>query len=320
MPRLSVLLPVRNARPWLDASLRSLHRQEFRDFEIVAVDDGSTDGSADRLDRHAEREPRLRVIRAVRAGLPRTLQTALAAAHGPLVARHDADDLSHRERFARQVEHLARARDVDVLGTRVRLFADAGARVGAGMRRWGAWHDALLDHEAIRREALIDSPLAHGTAMIRREALERVGGWHEQGWAEDLDLWLRLLESGARFAKLPRRLYGWRQHAGSSTRTDPRYATERFTSLKCAALARGLLAGGRRATLVGTGASLARWRDALGVRVAQTVEAPRPDAGTLLALRPPVVLVFVAASARARWRAGLARSGFSEMTDFVFVA
>lgn len=320
MLRLSVLLPVRNARPWLDASIASLSRQTFRDFEIVAVDDASTDGSLERLRELATREPRLRVIAGERAGLPRTLQTALAAARAPLLARHDADDLSHRERFALQIAHLGRHADVDVLGSRVRLFAHRDTPVGAGMRRWAAWHDSLLDHDSMHREALIDSPLAHGTAVIRRAALDRIGGWREEGWAEDLDLWLRLFESGARFAKLPRRLYAWRQHPGSSTRTDPRYATERFTALKSAALARGLLAGGRRASLVGTGASLERWRQALGSRVTRAHAAGRPAADVMLALRPPIVLVFVSAEARARWRRALAASGFSEMTDFVFVA
>ena len=66
------------------------------------------------------------------------------------------------------------------------------------MRRWAKWHNALLTHEAMASEVLIDSPLAHGTAMIRREWLERVGGWHERGWPEDLDLWVRLVRAGAR--------------------------------------------------------------------------------------------------------------------------
>lgn len=320
MPRLSVLLPVRNARPWLDASLASLGRQTFRDFEIVAVDDGSTDGSGERLEWHAAREPRLRVLRTAHAGLPRALQRALEASRAPLIARHDADDLSHRERFARQVAHLAHERQVDVTGTRVRLFADRGAHVGQGMRRWARWHNRLLDHEAIRRELLIDSPLAHGTAVLRREALERAGGWRESGWAEDLDLWIRLAETGARFEKLPAALYGWRQHPGSSTHTDPRYAVARFTALKCAALERGLLARGQRATLVGTGTSLERWRDALGARVAHVVAARRPAPELVRHLAPPVVLVFVAAPARDRWRPALAGAGLREMSDFVFVA
>src|SRR5689334_21409809 len=134
------------------------------------------------------------------------------------------------------------------------------------MRRWIAWHNALLDHESMRRELLIDSPLAHGTALLRRSVLERAGGWHERGWAEDLDLWVRLFDAGARFAKLPHVLYGWRQHPDSSTRTDDRYSHARFLSLKLAALRAGFLHGRARATLGGVGQSLERWREALAKR------------------------------------------------------
>src|SRR5689334_24261365 len=98
MPALSVLLPVRDAGPYLTASLASLWRQSFRDFEVVAVDDGSRDGSGERLERAARREPRLRVIRQDARGLPAALNRALAAARAPLLARHDADDLSHGDR------------------------------------------------------------------------------------------------------------------------------------------------------------------------------------------------------------------------------
>src|SRR5512138_1334376 len=131
MPELSVLLPVRDAAPWLPATLASLARQTFRDFEIVAGDGGSRDRSLELLERAAEREPRLRVIATPARGLPLALNTALAAARAPLVARQDADDLAHRERLALQVAFLARHPDVSVVGTRLRLFP-AGA-YGIGM-------------------------------------------------------------------------------------------------------------------------------------------------------------------------------------------
>ncbi|MCC6652051.1 MAG: glycosyltransferase family 2 protein [Candidatus Eisenbacteria bacterium] len=318
MPRLSVLLPVRNASPWLAASLRSLWRQTFTDFEVVAVDDGSTDGSAGILDAESTMESRLRVIHTAPRGLPAALNTALGHSLAPLLARHDADDLSHRERFALQVAHFEAHADVDVCGTRVRLFPEK--QYGEGMRRWTAWHNSLLTHEQMHRELLIDSPLCHGTALMRREALERVGGWQEQGWAEDLDLWIRLAESGARFGKLPRALYGWRQHDASSTRTDGRYARERFTELKVAALDRTLLQGGRRARLIGVGESLQRWRAALGERVARSIEARAPLADLERDDAAPAIIALVAPAARERWRAALTRAGWSETLHFIFVA
>ncbi|MGH7725421.1 MAG: glycosyltransferase family 2 protein [Candidatus Eiseniibacteriota bacterium] len=327
MPRVSILLPVRDALPWLPACLASLRRQTLPDFEIVAVDDGSSDGSGEWLERASHSERRLKVVRAPALGLPAALNRALETARSPIVARQDADDLSHRRRLELQVDALAsgrqrRAPGPDVVGSRVRLFPPA--KVGAGMRRWAAWHNALLSHEEMAREVLIESPLAHGSAVFRREALDSVGGWAERGWAEDVDLWLRLLERGARFAKRREALYAWRQHEKSATRLDPRYSRARFLALKLEALGRGLLAGKRAVTVIGVGNSLERWTLALrgAGHAVQDVSAPRPAPsllGRLERLEPPFLLVFGAVPARERWRKALEERRLTELVDFQFV-
>lgn len=323
MPRVSILVPVRDARPWLAGSLRSLERQTCRDFEIVAVDDGSTDGSGEWLERATEREPRLRVLHTPPRGLPSALNHALSNARAPFLARHDADDRSDPRRLSLQLEVFDRtdARTA-VVGSRVRLFPVRA--VGTGMRRWAAWHNALLTHEEMAREVLIDSPLAHGSALIRREPLEAVGGWAERGWPEDLDLWLRLLERGARFAKRREVLYAWRQHPASATRRDPRYSRASFLALKRDALSRGLLAHGRSCTLIGVGASLAAWQKTLGEGegglVRRSLEAARPSPAMLATLETPIVLVFGSVPARERWRTALLERGLAELRDFAFVA
>ena len=320
MPLLSVLLPARDAGPWIDAALASLLRQTMRDLEVLAVDDGSVDDTGVRLERAAARDPRVRVLRTEARGLPQALETARAQARGAFLARHDADDLSHRRRFELQLAHLAARPEAGVCGTRVRLFPPA--RVGEGMRRWGTWHDALLEHEEMARDVYVDSPLAHGTALMRRAALDLVDGWRERGWPEDLDLWVRMIEAGVRLTKVPRRLYAWRQHAGSATRVDPRYAPERFRALKLDALGRGLLKDRARVTLAGVGTSVRGWAGALAGRglAVDVVEARRPEPEALARLATPLVLVFGARPARERWRSALTAHGLREGAQFAFVA
>lgn len=318
MPLVSVLLPVRDAAPWLRASLASLARQTLTDHEVIAVNDGSRDDSGAILDEAARRDPRVRVVHTEPSGLPAALDRAFALARSPLLARHDADDLSHRTRFAHQAAALAADLALDVFGCRVRLFPRAAT--GAGMRRWEAWHNALLTHDAMRCESLIDSPIAHGGVMMRREALERVQGWREHGWAEDLDLWLRLFESGARFGKSNATLYGWRQHSSNATHHDPRYSHANFTALKIAQLDRGFLAHGRRATLVGVGESLERWSTALGPRIAALVTSSHPTNEVLASLEPPVLIALIAPKARQRWRFALSARGWREREHHHFIA
>src|SRR5438093_753613 len=102
-PRISVLLPVRDAAPWLASSLASLARQTLTEYEVIAIDDGSRDGSGAMLDRAARRDPRIVVRHTPAVGLPGALNMALSLASAPWIARQDADDVSHRDRFARQL-------------------------------------------------------------------------------------------------------------------------------------------------------------------------------------------------------------------------
>ena len=318
MPLVSVLLPVWNAMPHLEWALDGLQRQRFRDYEIVAVDDGSDDGSGFFLEREARHGRHLRVIHTPHRGLPSALAAALEAASGIYIARHDADDVSSHRRLERQAGYLYGHPELAMVASRLAAFPRR--RVSASMQRWLDWQNGLLEHEALARELLVDATFMHGTALFRREWLERAGGWRERGWPEDVDLSLRLVAAGGRLAKLPEVLYAWRRHPGSATRLDPRYGPERFAELRLDALARDFLARSGAVTLVGVGRSLEAW----GARLAgrgldvRAVAARRPPVNA--PMRPPVVLVFGVPAVRERWRRWLAWRGWRERVEFIFVA
>ncbi len=238
-PTISVLLPVYNAAATLEEALASLAAQTFRDYEIVAVDDGSDDGSAALLETWARREPRLRVLRQPHRGVTAALARGLEACRAPWVARMDADDVAHPERLAQQAAFLRAHPEVAVLGTRVRLHPH-GLR-GEGMQAYLDWQNRLLTDADIRREMFIESPLVHPSVMFRREAVLAVGGYRQTPWLEDYDLWLRLYLAGARFAKLPAVLLDWRDHPHRVTRSDGRASLENLLRLKAHYLARGPL-------------------------------------------------------------------------------
>ncbi len=260
MPRVSVLLPVRDAAATLGPCLESVLGQALRELEVIAVDDGSRDGSGSLLEERSRADPRLVVLRTPPRGLVAALNTALAAVRGPLVARMDADDLAHPDRLARQVARLEGDSRVDVLGCRVELF---GEPARDGMRAYVDWLNGLLDHETIVRDLFVESPLAHPSVALRAETLRGLGGWRAFDGPEDYDLWLRAWEAGLRFAKLPETLLAWRDAPGRLTRTDPRYAPERFRALKLEVLLRGPLAGARPAVVWGAGPIGKGWARAL---------------------------------------------------------
>jgi glycosyltransferase involved in cell wall biosynthesis len=320
----------------LDACLDSLADQTLADHEVIAVDDGSRDGTGARLETRARRDTRLRVLRTPPRGLVAALNAGLARARSPLLARMDADDVALSERLRLQAERLERDPTVDVLGCRVRLGGPPGAAVPGGMEAYVDWLNGLLDHESMLRDRFVEAPVAHPSIAMRTETLRRLGGWRDFDGPEDYELWLRAFEAGLRFAKLPETLLVWSDSPGRLTRTDPRYAPDRFRALKIRSLGRGLLASGRPAVVWGSGPVGKGWARALveaGHRVVAFAEvAPRKLGGRIHGV--PVLTAEGATrcadalhlgavgqrGARERIRREATRLGLVEGRDFLAVA
>lgn len=247
MPAVSVLMPCFNAAKTLDEALLSLEAQTLQDFEIVAVDDGSTDKTGCILRRWSERDPRLRVITTNHGGIIAALNIGLQSCRAEMIARMDTDDRCLPRRLEQQYEYLQAHPQVDLVSCRVQGFPPGQVR--QGFEIYLQWLNGLLSDEDIRREIFVESPLPHPSVMVRKEILERAGGYQEHGWPEDYDLWLRLYLQGARFAKLPQVLLEWREHPARLTRTDSRYSLENFIRAKAHYLALGPLSG-RDAVLI----------------------------------------------------------------------
>ncbi|MEZ6187747.1 MAG: glycosyltransferase family A protein [Planctomycetota bacterium] len=254
-PRASVLLPVKDAEATLPACLQSLAWQTEGDYELLAVDDGSRDGSRALLERAAARDRRIRIL--TRDGPPdlvQALELARREARAPYLLRMDADDVAH----ARRLELQARTLDLDprvvAVGSLVRSFpAEA---VTQGRLRYDRWLNGLRTHAAMARERFVESPLAHPSVLLRAQAVEEVGGYRSLDGPEDYDLWLRLLGAGGRLSKVPRTLLFWREGEDRASRTDPRYRAEGFARVRAEAIA--ALVGPRPVCLVGAGTARRR--------------------------------------------------------------
>ncbi len=219
MPLVSVILPFRDAVATLPGAVRSILRQEFRDLELIAVDDGSRDGSAGSL--AGITDPRFRLVEnQFDAGVVGASATGLGLARGEWFARMDADDVAMPRRIGEQIK--AAKGDTGVVTCGVESIDCCGD----GMRRYVAWANGLADHDAMSRSRFIESPVINPTAMVRRKWMDRVGGYHDTPWAEDHDLWLRLLAAGCRFERVPEILMQWRDSPQRLTRRDPRYGSE----------------------------------------------------------------------------------------------
>jgi glycosyltransferase involved in cell wall biosynthesis len=338
IPAVSVLMPCYNAAPFLPLALQSLSVQTWEDFEIVAVDDGSTDGTAALLGSWAHQESRLRVIYGQHAGIVETLNRGLAACQAPLVARMDADDWSHPRRLEKQVMCLQSRPEIDLLSCQVEGLP-AGS-LGRGFALYLEWANGLLEDAEIRREIFVESPLPHPSVVFRRRVVLEAGGYQEHAWPEDYDLWLRLYLTGARFARLPEVLLGWRDHPQRLTRCDVRYSLDQFFRLKAHYLQQGPLVGRDAVFIWGAGQMgryLSRHLLAAGVPITAFVDIDPRKQLTTRRSRPvlspdawqsawagfphPVLLVAVGTrGARTVLRPRLSNLGLLEGQDWWFAA
>jgi glycosyltransferase involved in cell wall biosynthesis len=202
-PRVSCVLPVWNGEDYLADAIRSVLNQTCRDFELIIVDDGSTDATPDIVDRLRREDRRIRLCRQAHAGLVAALNQGMDLALGCYIARMDADDICASERFEVQLGFLDRHQDVGVCGTWVETF-DGGRRE---VIRYPC------EDSAIRSRLLFESPLAHPAVMLRREVLERHALTYDATalHAEDYDLWVRAAPH-TRFANIPVALVRYRVH------------------------------------------------------------------------------------------------------------
>ena len=250
-PIVSVLIPAHNAANYVEDALDSVLRQTFDDFEVIVVNDGSTDSTPDILDEMNRRDERIRVIHAPQRGIIAALNLGIAVCEGKFIARMDADDICHPDRLRSQVELMESNSEISVCGTLVKMFPRRNLR--GGMVRYEKWLNSLISQEQIHRDIFIESPLAHPSTMLRRNELIELGGYREYGWAEDYDLWLRYHIRGKQFAKVNSALVMWRQSEGRLTFTDSRYSVENFLRVKAHYLTNILGTCGRPVVLWGAG-------------------------------------------------------------------
>lgn len=267
-----MLLPARNAEDTIERAVASILLQTLSDFELVAIDDGSSDATAKLLAAYAAADPRVRVVSTPGVGLVEALARGHEVARAPLLARMDADDESLPRRLELSVAWLEAHPELAGVGTGVEIFRD-DRPPSPNLVAYGRWLSSLTDPLTLFHDRFVESPLCHPSVLLRREALEAVGGWRDDDVPEDWELWLRLLESGHSLACVPETLHRWRDSDGRLTRTDPRYRWEQHVTLKARFLARRfegvalVLWGATR-----TGRRLSRALSSLGARVAGFVE------------------------------------------------
>jgi glycosyltransferase involved in cell wall biosynthesis len=209
-PAVSVIMPVHNGEAWLGQSVASVLSQDYADFELLIVDDGSDDGTAHILEKFVKMDGRVRNVHQPAQGITAALNRAIAEARAPYLARLDADDRAMRERLGRQHAFMQAHPEIVLLGSGAEVIDQSGAVIGHAL--------PPTDGAELARILGRTNPFVHSTVMMRTTIVRKLGGYRPVFQAaEDYDLWLRMAEVGG-IANLPEYLVQRRLHATNLSR------------------------------------------------------------------------------------------------------
>lgn len=202
MPKVSILMPVYNAEQYLAQALESIIYQDFKDWELILINDGSTDTS-DAIIRQYEDERIYYIINEQNLGLIKTLNKGIHYCHGKYIARMDADDIAVADRLGRQVDFLNSHSDYLMCGTNA-IVVDSNGRKTGSIKN-------LPDNDMLQVNLLFSVPFIHPTVMVHREVLQHNQYDEAYKHIEDYELWYRIAKLG-KIANIDRNLLAYRWH------------------------------------------------------------------------------------------------------------
>ncbi len=211
IPKVTVLMPVYNGEEYLREAIESILGQSFTDFELLIINDGSTDRSVEIIQSY--RDPRIRLVHNERnMGLVPTLNKGVKLANGEYIARMDADDISLPERFAKEVLFLDSHPLISVVSVKALLINAKGTEDGLWLadKNTTTWSEI---YQLLPKENCV----VHPGVMIRKEVIANYGFNPKQKDAEDYDLWLRIASDGHKIEKIDEELLKYRIHSNSIT-------------------------------------------------------------------------------------------------------
>lgn len=237
-PKISVLLPVHNAEKSLARAVESILQQDFTDWELILIENASTDSSAKICRTFQSSDSRIHHLSYKEKGVAFALNMGLAYARGQYIARMDADDYSFPERLRLQASFLDEHPEIGLVSGQVVYQTDMERSEGyaAYVDQLNSWNTA----DEIRRYRFVESPLAHPSVLFRKELINQYGLYSQEPIPEDYELWLRWLEAGVNMAKIPQSVLIWQDSPKRLSRTGKHCEPEAFDHVRYAYLAKWL--------------------------------------------------------------------------------
>ena len=231
MPKVSIILPFKNSSRTIKECINSILRQRFIHWELIAIDDHSTDSSDRILQSFTKRDKRITILKNPGNGIVDSLNFGIKKATTRLIARMDADDIMHPLRLSLQVGRLEIQREIGLISCLVN-HVPIGDHDTRGYQKYVTWINQVCSPYEISLNQFIESPFAHPSVVFRRELVSKYGGYRKGEFPEDYELWLRFLEKGVQMEKIKEYLLDWQDSKERVSRTGSEYKIGAFQNLK----------------------------------------------------------------------------------------
>ncbi|MEP5613955.1 MAG: glycosyltransferase [Cyclobacteriaceae bacterium] len=258
-PKVSIVLPFHNSESTLEKAIQSIVGQFFIDFELLLIDNRSTDGSSAIAEEFSKRDSRIQLITENQIGVVFAANNGMSKSRGDYIARMDADDISLPNRIRDQVKVLDTQPEIGLVSGQVRY---AGDDSNGGFVRYVHWSNGISKEEELYLNQFVEYPIVNPSIMFRRELYEKYGGYEDGSFPEDYEFFLRLQSYNIRMTKTDSVVLEWNDLPHRLTRTSDKYTQEAFFKIKAKYLAKWLKKNNPRhpRVMIWGGGKLARKR------------------------------------------------------------
>jgi glycosyltransferase involved in cell wall biosynthesis len=230
-PEVSVILPFHQDETTLHDAIESIYNQHFELWELLLINNNADQTSEEIATYWQSKDERIHVLHEKNQGIAFALNAGLKSAHGNFIARMDADDISFPDRLSKQVSFLHNHPEIDVVASQTQFHSII--KKSLGYELYVQWQNKIITPEEHFLSRFVESPLAHPSVMFRKKLIEMYGTYSTGNVPEDYELWLRWMDNGVNFYKIPELLLQWKDHPQRLSRVQDNYSEMAFHRIKC---------------------------------------------------------------------------------------
>jgi glycosyltransferase involved in cell wall biosynthesis len=228
---ISIIMPVRDTEKYLPQCINSIIQQQHENWELISVNDGSTDSSLSILYSYAEKDPRIKVFDNANHGLINALRLGFDRSKGKLLTRMDSDDIMPSNKISLMLKHWLQYEKGSLITGGVKYFAEE-EKLGDGFIRYAEWLNDLMKTESFRSNLYKECVIPSCCWLVHREDFVKIGGFESNVFPEDYDLCFRFVYGGLKITPVDGILHHWRDRSDRISRTQEVYRDNRFLDLK----------------------------------------------------------------------------------------